>query len=219
MDSLYLSYPGRLHEPVQTELGELKRLAQSPDHADRAQAQYGADGHIFEVQDKGGGLFPFILEDNAFRISLSRNQAKSLPMGYVKISSDYLAHVPPQEAELRLGALLRLLGKLSQPASVSRIDLFVDFVSGFDMEGWTRHAWVTRAAAINSYSVDSQFSGWSIGLGGPLSARLYDKTLENVVKRHRDYLPECGGRAVGTESNACGEWSFSSGVKCWWIRV
>ena len=190
VDSLYLSYPGRLNEEVQANLERLKGIAQSLQPHQRALAQYPVEGHIFEVKDKGSGLFPFILEDNCFRIALSRNTARSLPMGYVKVSSDYLAHVPPHETERRLRIVLESLGRLSEAAGVSRIDLYADFVCGFDMEGWDRHAWVTRAGQINSYAVDGKFSGWTIGQGGPISARLYDKSLEILIKRFRAYLPE-----------------------------
>ena len=190
-DSLYLSYPGRLTEELEKELKRLKAIAQSSDAHNQAVAQYPVDGHIFEVKDKGSGLFPYVLEDNCFRISLSRSTAKSLPMAYVKLSSDYLAHVSPHEAERHLAEVLKALSGLSDvEAGVSRIDMYVDFVCGFDMEGWDRQAWVTRAARKDSHAVDEKFSGWSIGAGGPISARLYDKTLEIRVKRYRAYLPE-----------------------------
>jgi hypothetical protein len=55
------------------------------------------------------------------------------------------------------------------------------------MESWHRDAWVTRAHKINTYSDQREFTGWSIGLGGVLSARLYDKTLE-LRQSHKDYL-------------------------------
>jgi hypothetical protein len=175
---------------MERRLERLKKLAQSQEPYEHALAQVSTDGHIFEAKDKGGGLFPFILEDNAYRISLARNRAKSLPMAYAKISSDYLAHVTPHDAELRLGALLRAWGTLMDVAAVSRIDLFLDFVSGFDMEGWNRQSWVTRATAVDAHARDSSFSGWSIGLGGPVAGRLYDKTLEIQVKRNHEYLPD-----------------------------
>ena len=189
VDSLYLSYPGELRREIENELERLKALAQSSETHKQALAQLSVEGHLFEVKDKGARLFPFILEDNAFRVQLSRSKAKSMPMAYVKISSDYLAHVGPHEAENRLSAILRAFGE-PQAANVSRIDVYADFVSGFDMEGWTRQSWVTRASAINAYSVDGRFSGWTVGQGSDISGRLYDKTLEILVKRYRDYLPE-----------------------------
>ena len=57
------------------------------------------------------------------------------------------------------------------------------------MESWDRDAWVTRAASINSYSVEGRFSGWAIGLGGIMAARLYDKVLE-IRKSGKTYLYE-----------------------------
>lgn len=76
-----------------------------------------------------------------------------------------------------------------QSAHVSRIDLFVDFQSSVDMESWDRNAWVTRASSINAYAVSGQFSGWSVGLGGIISARLYNKLLEIVVSGKDWILP------------------------------
>jgi hypothetical protein len=55
------------------------------------------------------------------------------------------------------------------------------------MESWHRDAWVTRAQDIDTYSRQRAFTGWSIGLGGDIGARLYDKTLE-LKKSRKDYL-------------------------------
>ncbi len=188
VDSLYLSYPGELSLESDNRLKALKQLAQSNEPGEVAKAQLPLAGHIFEVKEKGASLFPYILEDGAFRIQLSRPGHKA-PMAYVKVSAKFLAHVGPVEAERQLYALLSELGELKESANVSRIDLFVDFQSSFDMEGWDRHAWVTRASAINAYAVSGQFSGWSIGLGGVISARLYNKLLEIVVTGKEWIIP------------------------------
>ena len=188
VDSLYLSYPGELSRDSDLRLKELKQFAQSNDPAEVAKAQLPLAGHIFEVKEKGASLFPYILEDGAFRIQLSRPGHKA-PMAYVKVSAKFLAHVGPVEAERQLYALLSELGDLKESANVSRIDLYVDFQSGFDMESWDRHAWVTRASSINSYAVSGQFSGWSVGLGGNISARLYNKLLEIVVSGKEWIIP------------------------------
>ena len=176
-DSLYLSYPGELRPEVESRLKSLKVLAQSQDPGKQAQAQYPLGDHIFEVKDRGAALFPYILQDGTFRIQLAR-PSKTLPMAYVKVSSGYLAHVSPTEAEQALSSLLAELGSLQSSANVSRIDLFADFATAEDMDSWTRHAWVTRAALVNAYAIDGKFSGWTIGAGGIVSARLYDKRLE-----------------------------------------
>ena len=177
VDSLYLSYPGDLHHSVLIDLVELKGLAQSPDIAGQARAQYIAGDHIFEVKDKGTGMFPFVLDDNAYRIQLSR-PGKKLPMAYVKVSAEYLAHKGPQAVQEELGVLLPLFGEITGRNMVSRIDLAVDFRSPCVMDSWHRTAWVTRAVEIHSYAKDQQFTGWTVGMGGVVAARLYDKTKE-----------------------------------------
>lgn len=193
VDSLYLSYPGELHPEVHRQLKELKQLAQNPEADQQSQAQYPVAGHIFEVRDKGAPRFPFVLADGCFRIQLS-NPSKALPMAYAQVSSTYLAHAGPVDAEIALHAALSEMGNLTESANVSRIDLFVDFVSGEQMNGWPKEAWVTRAGNVHAHWVGEAFTGWSIGLGGIMSARLYNKTLE-IQKSGKDYLWELWRKA------------------------
>jgi hypothetical protein len=197
VDSLYLSYPGKIFPEVEARLKNLKQFAQAPEPNKQAQAQYPLGEHLFEVKDKGASLFPYILEDNTFRIQLAR-PSKVIPMAYVKIASGYLSHVSPADAGEALSSVLAELGEIKGSPNVSRIDLFVDFVSFEDMESWTRHAWVTRATAVNTYAVDGKFSGWSIGTGGIVSARLYNKRLEIETSGKR-YLFDLWRKAGWTE--------------------
>lgn len=177
VDSLYLSYPGDLHPGVLRELVNLKNKAQSADPLEQAQAQFVVGSHIFEVKDKGAGMFPFVLDDNAFRIQFSRPN-KKLPMAYVKISAEYLAHKGPRAIQEELEKLLGEFGLLTGRNMVSRIDLAADFSSPCVMDSWHRSAWVTRAVEIHSYAKDQKFTGWTVGMGGVIAARLYDKTRE-----------------------------------------
>jgi hypothetical protein len=184
VDSLYLSYVGELETKVLTRLEALKRMAQDQNPERQALAQYPAGGHTFEVKDKGARNFPFILEDGAFRIQLSRGG--KLPIAYVKVAAVFLAHVGPQEAEKRLAAILAELCRLNSSGQISRIDLYADFVWS-DSFDWDRRAWVTRAAAIDSFSECGNFTGWVIGRGGNLLARLYYKSF-HALKTGQDYL-------------------------------
>lgn len=186
VDSLYVSYQGDLHEHIDRQLSELKKLAQSDRPDQQAKAQLKIFDHIFEIKDKGTSMFSYILEDNAFRIQLSRPK-RAVPMAYVKISSEYLTYKQPADAVERLRQILCQLGTLEEEGHVSRIDLFVDFVSHQNMEAWSRDAWVTRAGSVNTYSVDNRFTGWTIGLGGVIAARLYDKLFE-ITKSNKLYL-------------------------------
>lgn len=192
VDSIYLSYQGELLPEVRTRLKALKEMAQGQEDQEKALAQYPIEGHVFEVKDKGAALFPYILEDGAFRIQLSRGG--KVPMAYVKVSAAFLAHVGPVEAERRLYAILVQLGTIKSTAQVSRIDLFVDFSWSDSME-WDREAWITRAASIDTYSENGIFTGWVIGKGGHLLARLYHKLL-HAKKIGAEYLlglwRECG---------------------------
>lgn len=179
VDSLYLSFPGELHDAAYSALLRLKALAQSEDLEQLANAQYPIGSHIFEVKDRGAGLFPFVLVDNAYRIQLSR-PGKKLPMAYVQVSAEYLAHKSPKDVQRELIAMLSELGDLGGANSVSRIDLAADFSSPVVMDSWHRSAWVTRATEIHSYAKDQQFTGWTIGMGGVIGCRLYNKIAEII---------------------------------------
>ena len=198
VDSLYLSYQGDLFPDVQERLSKLKQLAQHPEADQQALAQYTIAGHIFEVKDKGSSVFPYVMEDGAFRIQLSR-ASKQLPMAYVKLSSRYLSSITPQEAEEHLRSILNELGTLTDSAHVSRLDLCADFVSNENMESWGREAWVTRGKNIAAYAVNEQFTGWTVGLGGVIACRLYNKLLEIIESGRIDLLPlwESSGRSPG----------------------
>lgn len=198
VDSLYLSYQGELFPEVKERLAELKQLAQHPEIDQQAQAQYAVDGHIFEVKDKGSSIFPYVMEDGAFRISLSRTSRKT-PVAYVKLSSRYLCSIAPVEAEKHLRSILGELGSLSSSAHVSRIDLCADFVSPENMESWGREAWITRGKKIDAHAVNGTFTGWSIGLGGKISCRLYNKLLEIHTSGRTDLVPLW--REVGWQEN------------------
>jgi hypothetical protein len=192
IDSLYLSYPGHLSDSARHELADLKKLAQQLPH-EAAKAQYAFDGHVFEVSDKGTGLFAFRLSDGAFDIKLSTSRGGAVPMAYVQVRSRYLAHKDPGAIENHLRSVLRCFGEPEAP-KVSRVDLFFDFASAVDMEGWKREAWVTKASAVHQYAEDATFTGWSIGAGSALMARLYLKSLE-CRKTGKDYLLDLWKRA------------------------
>ena len=198
IDSLYLSYQGDIFPEISDRLIDLKQLAQHPEIDQQALAQYAIAGHIFEVKDKGSSVFPFVLEDGAFRISLSRS-GKSVPMAYVKLSSRYLSSTTPKEAEIHLRLILEQLGILTDSAHVSRIDLFADFVSNENMESWDREAWVARAKKITAYAMNEQFTGWTIGLGGIMACRLYNKLLEIIESGRTDLISLC--EAAGRKRN------------------
>lgn len=242
VDSLYLSYPGELHDATFSALQRLKTYAQS-EHLDQlANAQYPIGSHIFEVKDRGTGMFPFILVDNAYRIQLSR-PGKKLPMAYVQVSAEYLAYKSPKDVQDELQVLLSELGLLSGYNVVSRIDLAADFSTPVIMDSWHRSAWVCRATEIHSYAKDQVFTGWTIGMGGVIGCRLYNKIKEIVhsgkawamdlwlpmgwqpgedvwrleFEFKRDFLKERGLGSLDTVlDNLNGLWSYATNE---WLRL
>ncbi len=187
IDSLYLSYAGELKPDVEQDLESLKLLAQSEDPQEQAGAVLSLCDHRFEVKDKGKGRYPFVLQDGVFHLQLSRAQAKSLPMVYAQIGSEALTRTGVKYTEIALNNLVSVLGTTRAPATVSRVDLCADFVTGVELEGIPRNAWINRANKRSSHEDRGRFSGLTFGMGGALSARLYDKTLE-IEHSEKTYL-------------------------------
>jgi hypothetical protein len=187
IDSLYLSYAGELKPDVEQDLESLKSLAQSEDPQEQAGAVLSLCDHRFEVKDKGKGRYPFVLQDGVFHLQLSRAQAKSLPMVYAQIGSEALTRTGVRYTEIALNNLVSVLGTTRAPATISRVDLCVDFVTDVELEGIPRNAWINRANKRSSHEDRGRFSGLTFGMGGALSARLYDKTRE-IEHSEKTYL-------------------------------
>jgi hypothetical protein len=188
IDSLYLSYQGQLKKGKKNELSELRELARNYKPRESAKAQLEIGEHIFEVLDKGSGFYPFGLADYAFRIRLASERAKQIPVASVQIASEFLASVGVVEAEKQLRVVLEDLVDLEGGEKVGRADLFADFATDVSMESIHRDEWVTRAEEIHTYSVKRKLSGWTLGLGGPIGARLYNKTLEIESHSHKFFF-------------------------------
>jgi len=178
IDSLYLSYPGSLFTETAVRLNELKKLAQSDDLERSALAQIELDGHLFQVNDRGGRKFRYILADNWYRIEIASLTAKSLPLAYARVASELITLNGARFAENDLRGIVGKLGQLEGSARVSRVDLCVDFLTSYPLDAITESDWVSRAKVLDRFSINRAFSGWVIGPGGVMSARLYNKTLE-----------------------------------------
>ena len=151
IDSLYLSYHGQLADEWNIKLDDLKTIAQSEDEAEQALAQVSIGSHIFEVRDKGVPRFPYVLVDNCFFIKINRKLSKMLPMAHVQISSEYLAAVGVEAAEKDLRMVINTLGIVDGVASVSRADLFLDFVCADNLAMIEQPDWITRANLMAKY--------------------------------------------------------------------
>ncbi len=187
IDSLYVSYKGILSEEWDRRLLERKEAAQSENPEDRLQAQAEIGGHLFVVHDRGSGAFAYVISDNWFRISLARPSAKALPVAYVQISSESLILEGMDHVLSDLGVILHSVAAIETGPNVSRADIRVDFVTSADLRAISAESWVARARDREQHFIGRTFSGWTIGLGGNVSARLYNKLLE-LEKSHKEYL-------------------------------
>ena len=145
IDSLYVSFPGRLSESSQQQLSELKEIAQQESELAAAAAVLPIGEHRFCVASHGRRRFPFVLDDNWFSIALASREAKSLPMAHAQISSELLTSMGPQKALDTLTGIVATFGTLQLPAQISRADLFADFTTSTDIESIPRQAWLKRS--------------------------------------------------------------------------
>lgn len=187
IDSLYLSFKGTLKEGLRDELEQRKTFAQSDDEKEQALATITIDEHTFEVKDKGKGRYAYVLVDGWFHIQVSGNKTKRLPSVYVQLSSDLLNGYGLYIAMNQLRGVVKELLSGADKEIISRADLFADFTTDINLGAISKRAWVTRARSSQSHWMGDTFTGLSIGLGGDISARLYNKTIE-IEKSCKDYL-------------------------------
>ncbi len=189
VDSLYISFRGSLREGLGEYLEEKKKLAQSDDEVDQAMSRMVIGDHFFDVMGSGVRYYPIIMVDNWYRIQVSVSKAKKMPEIYVKISSELLnCHGADSSMVMLRKVVRRLLVKIEEE-TVSRVDLFVDFTTDVELENIENVSWVTRAKKLAKYWDGSSLTGMSIGLGGDISARIYDKTKEIDIS-HKTYIKE-----------------------------
>ncbi len=187
VDSLYLSFPGAIDREVAVMLQELKQLAQSSTDQEQALATYFNGDQFFMVSPRGRGRFAFVLEDNWYRLELSNASAGVLPLAHVQVRSEYLTAVGVEEAISSLESLLPEFGNVTGPATLSRIDLFVDFTTAADPTSFPGAHWVKRCRKRDIHEDRDYVTGITFGAGNEVSARLYDKTRE-IEKSGKDYL-------------------------------
>jgi len=187
VDSLYVSYLGELPAKHENHLENLKSLAQSEDPMEQAKATWLLADHPFAIRGRGKGKFPFLLADNWYHLQVSRSSAQKLPLVYAQIASELLTRSGVRASVRTLTNVVSVLaGKVIHP-QISRVDLCVDFTTNLDLGGIPTADWITRAVLQTQHFSKGQFSGYTFGLGGPLSCRLYDKTLE-IEKSKKEYL-------------------------------
>jgi hypothetical protein len=188
IDSLYLSYSGTLKEPIELELERLKLCAQSTEPAERAHASVLVADHSFQVLGRGSKRHPFLLSNQHYHLQLSRAQASSMPLIYAKISSELLTLTGLDRSVNALNNLASVIGWDYELAKVSRVDLCVD-LDGFQLPSIPLDHFVCRSKEKRFYAAGTSMTGLSVGEGGDLMCRIYNKTVE-LKKSKKYYLHE-----------------------------
>ncbi len=189
IDGLYVSFKGTLKEGLKEQLEEKKKLAQSEDEREQALAVMTIDDHCFEVMDRGTKWYSFILVDNWYHVQISGSKRQKLPQVYVQVSSELLTCYGLDESMNALRKIINVLLETIEEETISRTDIFADFVTDREFESIEKVSWITRAQKTHKYWNGDIFTGWTIGQGGDILARLYDKTVE-IEKSRKDYLRE-----------------------------
>ena len=188
IDSLYVSYKGTLKEGLLELLEGKKTLARSDSEKEQALATMDIEDHCFVVRDRGARYYSYILEDNWYHIQITASKKNTVPTMYVQIASELLNCLGHEYAMYKLREIVTKLLIVIEDELISRADIFVDFVTDADIERIEKPSLVTRTRKIDKHW-DGGFTGWSIGIGGVISARFYDKTIE-MKKSNKDYLKE-----------------------------
>jgi len=187
IDSLYVSYQGTLHPEIEQKLEQCKNYAQSTDPDEQAKAVIYLVDHNFMVKPTGKGKYAYVIVDNWFHIQIARSTTKQIPMVYIQISSELLTGSDVSSIIINLNNLVNSIGKRNGSASISRVDLCTDFTTETDLASLPRSAWVSRSDKFNAYYEGKQLTGYVFGEGGPISCRLYNKTIE-IKKSKKTYL-------------------------------
>jgi hypothetical protein len=199
VDSLYVSFTGVVDPELADWLQQCKLKAQSSNEHVISLAGIGIGDHQFTVLPRGRGRFAFVLEDNWFSIQLSNGLSGVLPLAYVQIRSQYLTAVGPDEALATLTSLINGMGKVSGEPKLSRVDLFADFCTDYEMTRFPSRDWVKRCKKRAIYEEADEVTGISFGSENEVSARLYDKTRE-IIKSGKDYMRPLWAMEGWTES-------------------
>lgn len=186
-DSLYLSFRGKVRDDLINKLEIKKLLAQSANEKEQALSVLSVKGHSFEVLGKGRGKYAYVLEDNWYHIQISASRRDTIPQVLVQISSELLHCLGVNNAIEQLRGIVSELLEEIKEELISRADIFVDFFCDTDFESVHKKSWVTWAEDVKSHWKGDVFTGWSIGCGGVISARLYNKTKE-LEKSRKDYF-------------------------------
>lgn len=113
VDSLYLTYRGKIYPNIDEHLHNLKLIAsnRTPEHTSRA--IFKVENHVFEVRPSGSKNFAYVIQDNWYYIKISSAKASTLPLASVQVSSELLTHQPLEIIRIDLQKVISVIGSIT----------------------------------------------------------------------------------------------------------
>jgi len=188
VDRLEVSVRGSLRNEVLLELEAAKAEAQRTREPEPY--LFAGSERVFLVQAGGRRAYPYVLVSADIVLMVRPNG--ELPPVRADMLSAYLHEVGAEVACAEVGELARgALFVVPPELVVSRVDVYAD-VQGWELGLRDAERFVSRARKRTTHTVGQRFTGYVFGEGGPMLARLYDKTAE-IGRRGQAWLPERWG--------------------------
>lgn len=189
VDSLYLSFQGEPLARVLVQLEQLKVSAQAASCRDRRSPALQLAGIPFRVLPQGKRIYPYVLINNHFSISVAGDVGLKAPPVYIEVSSELLTLYGYDYALNLSRKLAKYLLANADSGVISRIDLCTDFTTEQNMLSLESTQWACRSKKRSTYHEADTLTGYVFGAGGDISARVYDKTHEAKLTEKEYFYP------------------------------
>ncbi|MED4782697.1 replication initiation factor [Brevibacillus choshinensis] len=146
------------------------------------------------VHRTGKRFYPFRVSCDDFVVFFADKELNMNPPIFVRFSSGYIWSFGLAGAYKHFTEWLQLLTDSSYRNQISRVDICVDSDSvtfrQIDSKGVTTRARKKEECFVSGeYTNGRKFSGFRVGIGGPLLARIYNKTME-IQKSGKDWFKQ-----------------------------
>lgn len=170
-------------KPIIQELKELREIGFNT--GKEQLINYG--GINFTLKNRGMRFYPFRLESEDFVIGLAEKPLNTNSEVFVKLKAGILWSYGYKEAYVRFKEWFSIFPGEIIGSRTSRLDICLD-IDEIEFDQSDIDKIIARAKSKTNYhpgsmhKFGSEFSGFSIGKGNPIMARIYNKTLENKGK-------------------------------------
>lgn len=173
-------------------LGTLKEVAKESDTDEAGRLTIGGDSAdwLFVVKPHGKEGYEWMLESREMTMRIGHwRLPKQRPSVLADIRSKTLWLHGPNVAVKRLLTLIETMGGEVLAVKTSRLDLCADvLIPKRDWNEGLRNHFVTRAREVGTHVSGGKFTGITIGRGGLVRAKFYDKAYEIHAKSKKYWM-------------------------------